>query len=149
MRAVIQRVDFSEVEVENNIIGKINKGLLIFLGIEDRDNDQDLKYILDKTINLRIFEDENNKMNLSLTDIDGELMVISQFTLYGDCRKGRRPNFMGAAKPDFANSMYEKFIEEAKNSVKTVQSGSFGAHMNISLLNNGPVTIILDSNKNF
>lgn len=145
----MQRVDYSKVEVEENLVGSINKGLLVLLGVEDSDTEKDLKYILDKTINLRIFEDENDKMNLSLLDVNGELMVVSQFTLYGDCRKGRRPNFMGAAKPEFANEMYEMFLEEAKNSIRVVESGSFGAHMNISLLNNGPVTIILDSNKNF
>ncbi|MEG0129670.1 D-aminoacyl-tRNA deacylase [Clostridium sp.] len=149
MRAVIQRVDYSKVEVDNELIGDINRGLLVLLGVEDEDTPDDMKYMVDKIINLRIFEDENDKMNLSLLDIKGELMVVSQFTLYGDCRKGRRPNFMGAAKPDFANSMYEDFIEEAKKSVPKVSNGSFGAHMNVSLLNNGPVTILLDSKKNF
>lgn len=147
MRAVVQRVDFSKVEVENEIIGNINKGLLVLLGVEDSDSEADLKYMVDKIINLRIFEDENGKMNLSLLDVNGELLVVSQFTLYGDCRKGRRPNFMGAAKPDFANSMYEDFITEAKKYVEKVECGSFGAHMNVSLLNNGPVTLIIDSKK--
>lgn len=149
MRAVIQRVDFSKVEVEENIIGDINKGLLVLLGVEDSDTDDDLKYMVDKVINLRIFEDENDKMNLSLLDVKGELMVVSQFTLYGDCRKGRRPNFMGAAKPDFANAMYEKFLDECKKHIEKVEAGSFGAHMKISLLNDGPVTILLDSKKSF
>ncbi|MEG0641242.1 MAG: D-aminoacyl-tRNA deacylase [Clostridium sp.] len=149
MRAVVQRVDYSKVQVNDEIIGNIEKGLLVLLGIEDSDTDIDMKYMVDKIVNLRIFEDSNDKMNLSLLDIQGDLMVVSQFTLYGDCRRGRRPNFMGAAKPDFANDMYEKFLVEARSIVNNVQSGSFGAHMNISLLNNGPVTILLDSNKNF
>lgn len=149
MRAVVQRVGFSKVEVENEVVGDINKGLMVLLGVEDSDTDEDLKYMTDKVINLRIFEDENDKMNLSLLDIKGELMVISQFTLYGDCRKGRRPNFMGAAKPEFANLMYEKFLEMCKQNIDKVENGSFGAHMKVSLLNDGPVTIILDSKKNF
>lgn len=149
MRAVVQRVGFSKVEVEGEVVGDINKGLMVLLGVEDSDTDEDLKYMTDKVINLRIFEDENDKMNLSLLDIKGELMVVSQFTLYGDCRKGRRPNFMGAAKPEFANLMYEKFLKECKKNIDKVESGSFGTHMKVSLLNDGPVTIILDSKKNF
>ncbi|KMT21274.1 D-aminoacyl-tRNA deacylase [Clostridium cylindrosporum] len=149
MRAVVQRVDFSKVEVDKEVIGSINRGLLVLLGVEDSDEDSDIKYMVDKIVNLRIFEDENEKMNLSLKDINGELLVVSQFTLYGDCRRGRRPNFMGAAKPEFANSMYEEFLKEARGHIEKVESGSFGAHMNISLLNNGPVTILLDSKKNF
>ncbi|MEF9953081.1 MAG: D-aminoacyl-tRNA deacylase [Clostridium sp.] len=149
MRGVVQRVDYSKVEVDNQLIGDTGKGLLVLLGVEDDDTIDDMKYMVDKITNLRIFEDENDKMNLSLLDVKGELMVVSQFTLYGDCRRGRRPNFMGAAKPDFAKSMYEDFIEEAKKVVSKVSNGSFGAHMNVSLLNNGPVTILLDSKKNF
>ncbi len=149
MRAVVQKVGFSTVEVEDKLIGEIKQGLLVLLGVEDEDTESDVKYMVDKIINLRIFEDENDKMNLSLLDVKGDLMVISQFTLYGDCRKGRRPNFMAAAKPEFADTMYEKFLEESKKHVDNVACGSFGAHMKVSLLNDGPVTILLDSKKNF
>lgn len=149
MRAVVQKVGFSTVEVENELIGEIKEGLLVLLGVEDEDTETDVKYMVDKIINLRIFEDENEKMNLSLLDVKGDLMVISQFTLYGDCRKGRRPNFMAAAKPEFADSIYKKFLEESKKHVDNVACGSFGAHMKVNLLNDGPVTILLDSKKNF
>ena len=149
MRVVVQRVNSSKVTVEGEIVGSINKGLNLLIGISKEDTEEDLLYLKDKILNLRIFEDENDKMNLSLLDIKGEILVISQFTLYGDCRKGRRPNFMAAAKPEFADSIYKKFLEESKKHVDNVACGSFGAHMKVNLLNDGPVTILLDSKKNF
>lgn len=147
MRAVLQRVTNAEVKVDGEIIGSIGKGILIFLGVSDDDTEKDLQYIADKMINLRIFEDENGKMNLSVHDIQGELLIVSQFTLYGDCRKGRRPSFDKAGKPDFANDMYEKFIKYCSDSGLKTEHGEFGADMKVSLLNDGPVTIMLDSTK--
>lgn len=147
MRAVIQRVQNASVKVDNKIIGKIGHGLLILLGIGDGDSDSDMKYIADKSMGLRIFSDENDKMNLSVKDIDGEILVVSQFTLYGDCRKGRRPNFTPAMEPVSANAMYEEFVKYLKNNNMKVQHGSFGADMKVELLNDGPVTILLDSTK--
>ena len=147
MRAVLQRVTNAEVKVDGEIIGSIGKGILIFLGVSDDDTEKDLQYIADKMINLRIFEDENGKMNLSVHDIQGEILIVSQFTLYGDCRKGRRPSFDKAGKPDFANEMYEKFIKYCSDSGLKTEHGEFGADMKVSLLNDGPVTIMLDSTK--
>ena len=147
MRAVLQRVTNAEVKVDGEIIGSIGKGILIFLGVSDDDTEKDLQYIADKMINLRIFEDENGKMNLSVHDVQGELLIVSQFTLYGDCRKGRRPSFDKAGKPDFANEMYEKFIKYCSDSGLKTEHGEFGADMKVSLLNDGPVTIMLDSTK--
>lgn len=147
MRAILQRVTNAEVKVDGEIIGSIGNGILIFLGVSDDDTEKDLQYIADKMINLRIFEDENGKMNLSVHDIQGELLIVSQFTLYGDCRKGRRPSFDKAGKPDFANEMYEKFIKYCSDSGLKTEHGEFGADMKVSLLNDGPVTIMLDSTK--
>lgn len=149
MRSVIQRVTHASVTVDSKTVGEIEEGLLILLGVSDDDTDADLKYIADKALNLRIFSDENDKMNLSVLDIKGGLLIVSQFTLYGDCRKGRRPSFDGAGKPDYANSMYEKFIAYCKESGLCVQHGIFGADMKVSLVNDGPVTIMLDSKKLF
>ena len=149
MRAVVQRVSSSKVTVEGNITGEINKGLLVLLGVTHEDTSKDVDYIIDKTLNLRIFEDEDEKMNLSLKDIGGELLVVSQFTLYGDCRKGRRPSFSTAAKPEHAISLYEEFVEKAKSEGLKVGTGQFGAHMMVDLTNDGPVTILLDSSKTF
>ncbi|MBS4539692.1 D-tyrosyl-tRNA(Tyr) deacylase [Clostridium sp. D2Q-11] len=149
MRAVIQRVSTAKVTVDNNISGEISKGLLVLLGIGEEDSLDDIKYLSDKIINLRIFEDENERMNLSLLDIKGELLIVSQFTLYGDCRKGRRPNFMSAAKPKDANILYEKIISTCSEYDINVESGEFGADMKVDLVNDGPVTILLDSKKNF
>lgn len=149
MRAVVQRVASSKVIVDESTIGEINKGLLILLGLTHEDTSKDVDYLLDKIVNLRIFEDENDKMNLSLKDVNGELLVVSQFTLYGDCRKGRRPNFTNAAKPDLATSLYEEFIDKAKKEGIKVGTGKFGAHMMVDLVNDGPVTILIDSEKTF
>lgn len=147
MRAVVQRVSHASVTVDGEVIGKIGKGLLIFLGVGDGDTEADMKYIADKAVGLRIFSDEDDKMNLSVADIGGEILVISQFTLYGDCRKGRRPNFTASMEPSGANAMYEKFIEYiAKSGIKT-EHGEFGADMKVDLLNDGPVTLLLDSSK--
>ena len=147
MRAVIQRVKSASVEVSGEIIGKIGKGLLVFLGVGDGDTEQDLNYIADKTAGLRIFSDEDDKMNLSVTDINGEILVVSQFTLYGDCRKGRRPNFTSSMEPKRAQEMYGMFIDRIKEKGISTAHGSFGADMQVEILNDGPVTILLDSSK--
>ncbi|HBJ1650531.1 D-aminoacyl-tRNA deacylase [Clostridium botulinum] len=149
MRVVVQRVTSSSVKVEDNIVGSIGKGLNVLIGISKSDTLEDLKYIRDKVINLRIFQDEKEKMNLSLLDIKGELLVISQFTLYGDCRKGRRPNFMDAKGGEEAKELYEEFLSLLKESNLKVETGEFGADMKVEINNDGPVTIILDSSKNF
>lgn len=145
MRSVIQRVKSAQVAVDGKVIGKIEKGLLVLLGVCDDDTEKDMKWIADKIAGLRIFTDENDKMNLSLEDIGGGVLVVSQFTLYGDCRKGRRPNFMSAGKPEFAEAMYNKFTEYMKGVIGTVETGEFGADMLVSLENDGPVTLIIDS----
>lgn len=146
MRLVIQRVSESNVKVDNKIVGQINKGLLVLLGIKTTDTKEDVNYLVKNLINLRIFSDENDKMNLALKDIKGELLVVSQFTLYAECKKsGNRPSFSDSAKPDIAIPLYEYFVEECKKQVSGVQTGIFGADMKVSLLNDGPVTIVLDS----
>ncbi len=146
MKAVIQRVSFSDVKVDGKTIGEIKKGFMILLGVVDGDTEAEAELLARKTANMRIFEDENGKMNLSLMDIDGECLVISQFTLCADCKKGNRPSFIQSAKPDEANALYEYFIEQLKvNGVNKVECGEFGADMKVTLLNDGPVTIILDS----
>lgn len=149
MRAVVQRVSKAEVTVEGKLVGSIKEGLLVLLGVTDSDNEKDINYLSEKIVNLRIFEDESDKMNLSLLDIKGELLIVSQFTLYGDCRKGRRPNFTDAANPSHAKELYEKFLSRCDEYNLKVQSGCFGAHMNVELINDGPVTILLDSKKTF
>ena len=149
MRAVVQRVTSSNVKVDGNIVGSIGKGLNVLIGISKSDTLEDLKYIRDKVINLRIFEDEKEKMNLSVLDVKGELLIISQFTLYGDCRKGRRPNFMEAKGGEEAKELYEEFLSLLKESNLKVETGEFGADMKVEINNDGPVTIILDSSKNF
>jgi D-tyrosyl-tRNA(Tyr) deacylase len=145
MRSVVQRVNSASVAVDGEIIGKIGKGLLVLLGVCDDDTDADMKWLADKISGLRIFTDENDKMNLSLEDVSGEILVVSQFTLYGDCKKGRRPNFTGAGKPDYAEKMYEEFVKYLKTKIETVETGSFGADMKVNLENDGPVTLIIDS----
>lgn len=145
MKAVIQRVKYGQVSVEGNIIGKINQGFVIFLGITHSDTEKELKWLANKIKDLRIFEDEEQKMNLSLEDIKGEVLIISQFTLYGNCIKGRRPSFIEAARPEIAKILYLKFVEEFKSfSIKT-ETGEFGADMKVELLNDGPVTLVVDT----
>lgn len=149
MRAVVQRVNRASVKVDDNIVGSINKGILVLLGVEDLDTEDDIKYLAEKVCNLRIFDDSEGKMNLSLVDINGELLVVSQFTLYGDCRKGRRPNYMMAAKPDYAENMYLKFVDECKKYIDKVETGQFQTYMKVEIENDGPVTLLIDSKKNF
>ena len=145
MRTVVQRVSSASVTVDGNVIGKINKGFLVLLGIASTDTKQDVDYMVKKVINLRIFRDENDKMNLSLKDVNGELLIVSQFTLYGDASGGNRPSFIDAAKPDIAIPLYEYFVSECRKKINLVQTGEFGADMKVELLNDGPVTIIMES----
>ena len=149
MRSVVQRVDRVRVLIGDKRISEIGKGLLVLLGIEQGDRKNDADYLSDKIINLRIFEDENGKMNLSLLDIRGEMLVVSQFTLLGDCRKGRRPSFTGAENPDRARLLYDYFIQKTKAIIGNVVHGEFQAMMSIELVNNGPVTMLLDSRRSF
>ena len=144
MKLVIQRVSEASVEVDGKICGEIGKGYLVFLGVGDGDTEDECIRLADKLINLRIFSDENDKINLSIKDVSGQLLIVSQFTLYADCRKGNRPNFIQAAKPDTANKLYEFFIDYCKKSIPVVQSGIFGADMKVRLLNDGPFTIVID-----
>lgn len=146
MKAVIQRVKYATVKVDNKIIGECKQGFMILLGVIDGDTKDDADKLIKKIPVLRIFEDENGKMNKSLLDIDGEILVVSQFTLAADCSHGRRPSFTASAPPDIANELYEYFVGELKTAgVKNVQTGEFGADMAVELLNDGPVTIVLDS----
>ncbi len=149
MRAVVQRVLNASVEVENEIVGQINQGFLVLLGVGQEDDESDMKYIADKIMNLRVFEDENEKMNLSINDINGELLVVSQFTLYGDCRKGRRPSFDTAGEPKMAKDLYLRTCEYFKSFGIKTETGIFAADMKVNLLNDGPVTLLLDSKKLF
>lgn len=151
MRAIIQRVRKSSVSVHGEIVGEIENGLLVLFGVGEGDESEDLDYIYEKTLNLRIFEDEDGKMNRSLLDIAGDIQVVSQFTLYGDARKGRRPSFSSSAKPDIAKDYYEKLVERLRETkgLGKVATGVFGADMQVELLNDGPVTIMLDSKKGF
>lgn len=148
MRVVVQRVLKSSVEINNEVVGSIDRGLLLLIGIGQDDTEKELDYMLNKILNLRIFEDEDDKMNLSVKDIDGEILAVSQFTLYGDVRKGRRPSFTQAAPPEKAKSLYEKFVEKCKTQIKT-ECGVFQADMKVNLINDGPVTILVDSDKTF
>lgn len=143
MKVVIQRVLYASVKVDGNITGKIKKGLLIFLGIESGDSDDMLKKYADKIVRMRIFEDENGKTNRALSDVNGELLIVSQFTLCADCSHGNRPSFIGAKEPVEAKRMYEKFISVCREQVPVVEHGEFGADMKVELLNDGPFTIIL------
>ena len=145
MRLVIQRVLHAEVQVDGNTIGKIGKGLLVFVGAGQNDTKEIADKYLRKLLGLRIFEDKNGKTNLSLKDVDGELLIVSQFTLYANCKKGNRPSFIEAGSPEKAEELYEYIITKCKESVPTVEQGSFGADMKVSLINDGPFTIVLDS----
>lgn len=145
MKFVIQRVSHASVKVDGQIIGNIGKGFLVLIGVSEEDNTQIADKMIKKMIGLRIFEDENGKTNLSLKDVDGELLLISQFTLYADCKKGNRPSFIKAGNPELANNLYEYIISECKKELPVVETGSFGADMYVELLNYGPFTIILDS----
>ena len=149
MRAVVQRVKRASVTVGSEITGEIGKGLLVLLGVSVRDSERDAAYLADKTLNLRVFEDADDRMNRSLLDIKGELLVVSQFTLYGDATRGRRPSFIDAAPPIRANTLYEAYVTEARKQVPIVETGRFQAMMDVELINDGPVTILLDSEKNF
>lgn len=149
MRAVIQRVRRASVTINGMVHGEIGRGMVVLLGIHGSDRLTDLQWLAEKVVNLRIFDDEQGKMNLSLADIAGAMLIISQFTLYGDCRKGRRPGFSSAAAPDIAEPLYHRFIEEIKNKQVKVASGIFQAAMDVELVNEGPVTLLLDSEKQF
>ena len=147
MRAVIQRVNSGRVTVDGNIVGSIGKGFVVLLGVSEKDTAEDVLYMTDKLVNLRIFEDEDEKMNLSLLDIKGELLVVSQFTLYGDCRKGRRPNFMSAARPEKAEELYKELVKKCREMGVKTETGTFQAYMKVNIENDGPVTVIVDSVK--
>ena len=147
MRAVVQRVTHAEVKIDGSVRGKIDDGFLVLLGVGKGDTTEDMKYIADKIINLRVFSDENGKMNLSLTDIDGSMLVISQFTLYGDCSHGRRPYFGDAMEPLGANKLYENFVAYVREQEIHTETGEFGADMRVTLTNDGPVTIMIESKK--
>lgn len=144
MKLLIQRVSSASVKVDNELISEIKQGLLVFIGVSQEDSSKSIEWLANKLVNLRIFEDNEGKMNLSVQDIKGEIMVISQFTLYANCEKGRRPSFIEAGEPEMANQLYEEFCEKVKEYYKEPQKGIFGADMKISLVNDGPVTIILE-----
>ena len=146
MKFVIQRVKHASVTVEGEVLGKIEKGLMVLIGVCESDDEAIADKMVKKLIGLRIFEDENGKTNLDLHSVDGQLLLISQFTLYANCKKGNRPSFVEAAKPDKANALYEYIISECKKQVEVVERGEFGADMKVELLNDGPFTIVLDSN---
>jgi D-tyrosyl-tRNA(Tyr) deacylase len=142
---VLQRVSKASVSVDRSIVGAIDRGLLLFVGFTDGDSEKEITYLAEKVVHLRIFEDEQGKMNKSLLDVGGSILSVSQFTLYGDCRKGRRPNFMAAADPEEAAALYERWNQELLNKGLKVETGVFGAMMDVELVNDGPVTLILDS----
>ena len=144
MKLVVQRVKHAEVKVEGNSIGKIGKGFLVLLGVKNNDTEKEVDYLVKKLCKLRIFEDENEKMNLGLKDVEGELLIVSQFTLYADCTAGNRPSFIEAARPEKAEKLYEYFCKECENKDIKVEKGKFGADMKVELLNDGPVTILLE-----
>ncbi|ORJ62158.1 D-aminoacyl-tRNA deacylase [Geothermobacter hydrogeniphilus] len=149
MRAVLQRVSEARVRVDNEIVGEIGPGLLVLLGVGRGDDERDVAYLADKTAGLRIFEDDGGKMNLSVSDIGGAVLAVSQFTLFGDCRKGRRPGFSAAAPPDEANRLYQLFVDRLRQLGLPVATGIFQADMKVELVNDGPVTMLLDSNREF
>ena len=145
MRAVLQRVSRAKVTVDGEITGEIGRGIVVLLGVGVGDSETEVKYLVEKTVNLRIFSDEDGKMNRSVQDVGGGLLVVSQFTLYGDTRKGRRPSYIYAAAPEEANRLYEVFVAEARKQITKVETGRFQAMMDVELVNDGPVTIILDT----
>lgn len=145
MRVIIQRVKTANVSINGKLISQINKGFLVFLGISKDDNEQKINYLANKVVNLRIMADSDDKMNLSLKDVKGEILIVSQFTLYGDCQKGNRPSFIKAAEPQKAEKFYQLFIQKCKESNLKVKNGVFGAKMSIKLINDGPVTLIIDN----
>lgn len=145
MKAIIQRVKYASVEVDNKCVGKINQGFLVLLGVKEDDEIEDVEYLVKKICNLRIFKDENDKMNINIKDVNGEILVVSQFTLYADCTGGNRPSFINAAKPEKANELYEFFKKRIVEELGKVECGIFGADMKVSLLNDGPVTIEIKS----
>jgi D-tyrosyl-tRNA(Tyr) deacylase len=149
MRAVIQRVKEARVEIDKKVVGSISKGLLIFIGVGENDTEKECEYMSNKIVNLRVFPDENELMNLSLMDVKGAALIVSQFTLWGDCRKGRRPSFIEAARPEKATPLYDKFIELVKKQGIDVATGRFQEMMDVHLVNDGPVTILIDSEKIF
>ncbi len=149
MRFVIQRVERAKVTVEGKVSGEIGNGYVVLVGLLPNDDDKVMDYMLDKLVNLRIYEDENDKLNLSLKDIGGEILIVPNFTLYGDARKGRRPSYAKAAPPDEAEKLFDRFVEKAKETGLNVQTGIFRTHMKVELVNDGPVTILLDSERNF
>ncbi|TCK97800.1 D-tyrosyl-tRNA(Tyr) deacylase [Natranaerovirga hydrolytica] len=149
MRAVIQRVSYGKVTVEDKVVGAIDKGILALVGMSSDDNKETMDYMINKILNLRIFEDEQEKMNLSLKDINGGLLVVPNFTLYGDCRKGRRPSYVSGASVSQASKLYEDLIQAFKKAYAQVEQGQFQAEMKVDLLNDGPVTLLIDSDRNF
>jgi D-aminoacyl-tRNA deacylase len=149
MRAVVQRVTKGSVSVEGSITGRIGRGLVVLLGVAHEDTEKDVSYMAEKIINLRIFDDECGKMNISLLDIKGEMLIVSQFTLYGDCRKGKRPGYDRAARPEYAEKLYEAFVQNCKNYGIKVETGVFRAMMSVEIHNDGPVTLLIDSRKEF
>ena len=149
MRAVVQRVSRAKVTVDGEITGEIAQGILLLLGVAAIDTENDARYLVDKTLNLRIFDDGDGKMNLSVLDIEGGLLVVSQFTLYGDTRRGRRPSYIEAAPPEKANELYELFVSESKKQISNIATGVFQAMMDVELVNDGPVTILIDSERLF
>lgn len=149
MRAVVQRVTKSKVAVEGSTTGEINQGFMVLLGVGREDTAADVDYLSEKIVNLRVFEDNEGKMNLSLLDVGGEMLVVSQFTLYGDCRKGRRPGYDKAARPEAARTLYQAFLEKCRSCGVKVETGIFQAHMLVDICNDGPVTLLLDSKREF